>query len=75
MWMEPLDQAASVLDALGLTVAGGFTALFLLRARHGAIEKQMKQGLEKHQDYFTYLSANIDGTDALLPPPGQMNPM
>ncbi|SDO49137.1 HEAT repeat [Paenibacillus sp. yr247] len=75
MWMEPLDQAASVLSALSLTIASGFTALFLLRARHGAIEKQTKQSLEKHQDYFTYLSTNIDSADALLPPPGLLNPI
>jgi HEAT repeat protein len=75
MWIEPLDQAASVLDTLSLTVAGGFAALFLLRARHGTMAERMKQSLEKHQDYFTYLSTNIDGTDMLLPPPGQLNPM
>ncbi|WP_052487047.1 HEAT repeat domain-containing protein [Gordoniibacillus kamchatkensis] len=73
MWIEPLDQAASVLNALGLTAAGGFAALFLLRARRSAIAERMKMSLEKHQDYFTYLSANIDDTDALLPPPGQLS--
>ncbi|MBD0384214.1 HEAT repeat domain-containing protein [Paenibacillus sedimenti] len=75
MWIEPYDQAASVLNVLSLTIAGGFTALFLLRAKHGAMEKQMKQSLDKHQDYFTYLSANIDGADALLPPPGHLSPI
>ncbi len=75
MWMEPLDQADSVLTALSLTIAGGFTALFLLRSRHRTIAERMKQSLEKHQDYFTYLSANMHGADALFPPPGRLTPV
>lgn len=75
MWMEPFDKAATVLNALSLTVAGGFAALFVLRARHKTVAVRMKQSLEKHQDYFTYLSANIDGEDALLPPPGRLAPI
>jgi hypothetical protein len=72
--MEPLDQAASVLDALGLTAAGGFAALLLLRARRGTADKQLKESLSKHQDYFNYISANIDGAEPLLPPPGSLSP-
>ncbi|MCC2684778.1 MAG: hypothetical protein K0R75_1677 [Paenibacillaceae bacterium] len=75
MWMEPFDQAATVLYALSLTSAGGFAALFLLRARRGDADERTRQSLEKHQDYFAYLSANIDGAEPLLPPPGQLSPI
>ncbi|MCZ8513820.1 HEAT repeat domain-containing protein [Paenibacillus filicis] len=73
MWTEPLDQAASVLIVLGIAIVGGFAALFLLRARHGAIAERMKLNLEKHQDYFNYLSASIGSSEALLPPPGKLS--
>jgi hypothetical protein len=73
--MEPFDQAATVLYALSLTSAGGFAALFLLRARRGDEAERTRQSLEKYQDYFAYLSANIDGAEPLLPPPGQLSPI
>ncbi|WP_248926010.1 HEAT repeat domain-containing protein [Paenibacillus hamazuiensis] len=74
MWMEPYDQAASVLNALSITVAGGFCALFVLRARRRADAERIKTSLEKHKNYFAYLSMSLGSTDALLPPPGRLTP-
>jgi hypothetical protein len=75
MWMEPVHQAFSVLTALGMTVAGTSAALMLKRSRQIAISEQMKQCLEKHHDYFNYLSASIDRDEPLLPPPDPLPPM
>ncbi|OXM82836.1 HEAT repeat domain-containing protein [Paenibacillus rigui] len=75
MEMEPLQEAASVLYVLGAAIAGGFTVLGLLRFRNQRTAEQMKQSLAKHQDYFTYLSIQMDDHDALQPPPGPLTGM
>ncbi|CAG7649516.1 HEAT repeat domain-containing protein [Paenibacillus allorhizosphaerae] len=72
MWMEPFDQAASVLYVLGALIAGGFAVLIVLRLRDGQSDEALKRNLEKYHDYFNYVSANADGADALLPPSGSL---
>lgn len=72
MEMEPLQEAASVLYVLGAAIAGGLGVLGLLRFRNQRNAEQLNQSLAKHQDYFAYLSVQIDGAEALLPPPGPL---
>ncbi|TBL72442.1 HEAT repeat domain-containing protein [Paenibacillus thalictri] len=75
MWMEPIEQADTVLIVLGVAIAGGFAALFAMRNRYAASADRMQTNLEQQRDYFAYLSANIDGPAPLLPPPGRLNPL
>ncbi|WP_079914058.1 HEAT repeat domain-containing protein [Paenibacillus sp. 32352] len=75
MEMEPLQQTASVLYVLGAAIAGGFGILGLLRFRHQSNARQLNEGLAKHQDYFAYLSVQMDEAQALLPPPGSLTRM
>ncbi|UUZ83642.1 hypothetical protein LJK88_07385 [Paenibacillus sp. P26] len=42
--------------------------------RHAGAADQIRQSLDKHQDYFTYLSAHIDQEGPLMPPPGKLSP-
>ncbi|WP_028549919.1 HEAT repeat domain-containing protein [Paenibacillus sp. UNC451MF] len=73
MEMEPLQETASVLYVLGAVIAGGFGVLGLLRFRNQRNARQLSQSLAKHQDYFAYLSVQIDEAEALLPPPGSLS--
>ncbi|UQZ85196.1 hypothetical protein SK3146_04479 [Paenibacillus konkukensis] len=69
MWTEPLQPAFSVAAALGVLIAGGFAALFGLRAKHRLQQEKTAFYLDKHLSYFSYLSMHIDGKEPLLPPP------
>ncbi|WP_282937762.1 HEAT repeat domain-containing protein [Paenibacillus sp. RC67] len=70
--MEPLQETASVLYVLGAAIACGFGVLGLLRFRNLRNTRQLNQSLAKHQDYFAYLSVQMDDTEVLLPPPGSL---
>lgn len=72
MEMEPLQETASVLYVLGAAIICGFSILGLLRFRNQRNARLLSQNLAKHQDYFAYLSVQMDDTQVLLPPPGSL---
>jgi hypothetical protein len=72
MLTETLQPAMITAALLIAIIAGAFTFLFTMRAKSHALEQKTSFYLNKHQDYFTYISINIDGPEALLPPPGKL---
>jgi HEAT repeat protein len=68
VWKPTIIIAA----VLCLLIVGGFAILFTLRSRSRSLEQQTAFYLQKHQDYFQYLSINIDSPAPLLPPPGKL---
>jgi hypothetical protein len=69
---NPLESALYVVIILGALITAGLSFLYVLRAKHRRLENETAACLDKHQDYFNYLSINIDGPEPLLPPPGAL---
>jgi hypothetical protein len=67
--MEPIIIITAILLAL---IIGGLAILFILRTKSRSSEQQTAYYLQKHKDYFQYLSIHIDSPEPLLPPPGTM---
>ncbi|WP_165842369.1 HEAT repeat domain-containing protein [Paenibacillus xerothermodurans] len=70
--LESLESALYVVIVIGVLIVGGLSTLYILRAQSRKLEEDTAFYLDKHQDYFAYLSINIDGPGALLPPPGPL---
>ncbi|TDF93849.1 HEAT repeat domain-containing protein [Paenibacillus piri] len=70
---EALQPALFTAAVLGIIIVAAFGVLYVLRARNRRIEARTAQYLEKHHNYFNYISINIDGPE-LLPPPGPLDP-
>ncbi|MDF2960548.1 MAG: hypothetical protein K0S39_2283 [Paenibacillus sp.] len=71
--LEALEPALITVAVLAALIIGAFSILYVLRVRNRRLDKQTAYYLDKHQHYFTYVTINIDGPEALLPPPGPLN--
>jgi hypothetical protein len=72
MLTNSLQPMIVITSILGLLIMVMLVILFTLRARSLSLDQQTAACLLQHQEYFQYLSINMDSPEALLPPPGKL---
>lgn len=67
-----LRLASLFIAALACVIAAGLAALYTLKLRDMRRRRKAAAYTAKHEDWFTYALANLDGDEPLYPPPGSL---
>jgi len=67
-----LRLASIFIEVLACVIAAGLAALYTLKLRDIRRRRNAGDYTAKHEDWFTYALANLDGEEPLYPPPGRL---
>lgn len=67
-----LQLASIFIAVLAGVIAAGLAALYTLKLRDIRRRRNAGTYTAKHEDWFTYALANLDGDEPLYPPPGRL---